>query len=195
MMTVSWAIAAPGGIPVWEETIFRALNELPNWLFPVLWGPMQFGAVLGAGVVAAALFVARRPASAVAYASASLLGWVLAIGVKNIVERGRPIGAGLDEVIVHGADPSGFGFISGHTTVAFAGATVVWVFFGRRWGTIAYVLALVVGVSRMYVGAHLPLDVAGGAAAGTIVGGLVTYGELILARASARRVRRQTAAR
>ena len=42
---------------------------------------------------------------------------------------------------------------------------------------LALVTAGVVGLSRMYVGAHLPLDVAGGAALGLAVGGLVEMGE------------------
>ena len=157
--------------------MFSIFNDLPGWLFPILWTPMQLGSMVGAGVVVAAFLVVRRRLFAVTYAAATLAAWLVAVGVKQIVARERPLSAGLDAV-VRGADASGFGFVSGHTTVAFAGATVIWVLYGRRWGTVAYTLAVIVGLARIYVGAHLPLDVFGGAAAGTIVGGLITWLEL-----------------
>ena len=170
-------IAAPGGVPGWEQRMFSIFNDLPGWLFPILWTPMQLGSIVGAGVVVAAFLVVRRRLFAVTYAVATLAAWLVAVGVKQMVARERPLAAGLD-AIVRGADASGFGFVSGHTTVAFAGATVIWVLYRRRWGTVAYSLAVIVGLTRMYVGAHLPLDVLGGAAAGTIVGGLITWLEL-----------------
>ncbi len=115
------------------------------------------------------------------FATASLLGWLAAVLVKEIVARERPLGAGVD-VVVRGANASGFGFISGHATVAFAGATVIWVFYGRRWGLVAYALAAVTGLARMYVGAHLPLDIVGGAATGALIGSIITWTELRLVR-------------
>ena len=87
----------------------------------------------------------RRPCAAT-YAAASAGGWLVAAAVKEIVARPRPLGAGID-AIVRGTAASGFGFISGHTTVAFAGATVIWVFYGRRWGLAAYLVATMVGIA------------------------------------------------
>jgi len=179
VLGVSWVIAAPGGVPEWEQSVVRLFNGLPDWLFPVIWGPMQLGSLVGALLVAFGLFAAQRRACAVTYAAAVVIGWLVAVGVKQVVGRERPVGAGLD-VMVRGADASGFGFISGHTTVAFAGATVIWAFYRRSWGLAAFGLAGVVGISRMYVGAHLPLDVVGGAAVGVFVGGLVTLIEHII---------------
>ena len=175
-VATTWVIAA-GGVPAWEQRIFSIFNDLPGWLFPILWTPMQLGAIVGAAFVVAAFLVVGRRLYAVTYAAATLAAWLVAAGVKQIVARERPLAAGLDAV-VRGVDAAGFGFISGHTTVAFAGATVIWVLYGRRWGTVAYTLAVIVGVARMYVGAHLPLDVLGGAAAGTFVGGLITWIEI-----------------
>ena len=180
----TWVIAAPGTVSGWERQIFASINGLADWLFPILWGPMQMGALLGAAIVVVGFLVMGRRPCAATYAAASAGGWLVAAAVKEIVARPRPLGAGID-AIVRGTAASGFGFISGHTTVAFAGATVIWVFYGRRWGLAAYLVATMVGIARIYVGAHLPLDVIGGAAAGTIMGGLVTWVELrILSRRS-----------
>lgn len=175
-VAATWLMAAPGTVPEWEQETFRAINRLPDWLFPVVWGPMQLGAIVGALIVALLLFLFRHRSPAATFAMTVAVGWLIAQGVKTIVARDRPLGAGLD-TIIRGVDMSGFGFVSGHTTVAFAGATVIWVCFGRRWGAFAYGLAAVVGFARIYVGAHLPLDVIGGAATGTLVAGTITWVE------------------
>jgi undecaprenyl-diphosphatase len=62
----------------------------------------------------------------------------------------------------------GPGYPSAHTTVAFAMAVVVACCFPRvRWAALA--VALVIGLARVYMGVHLPLDVVGGAALGLLV--------------------------
>jgi hypothetical protein len=63
--------------------------------------------------------------------------------------------------------------VSGHSAVAVALATVASPFLGRRARRIAWVLAGCVCVARIYVGAHLPFDVLGGAALGWAAGALV----------------------
>ena len=50
---------------------------------------------------------------------------------------------------------------------------MAWPWLGRRGRIVVAVLVTVVCLSRVYVGAHLPLDVVGGAALGLAVGGAV----------------------
>ena len=139
---IAWVIAAPGTAPGWEQSVFTWVNQGPDWLLSILWAPMQLGAVVGAMIVVIGFFLAGKRVCAATYGAASLAGWLVAVVVKEIVGRGRPFSAGV-ETIVRGVDATGLGFISGHTTVAFAGATVIWVFYGRRWGTGAYALAAI----------------------------------------------------
>src|SRR5204862_2172846 len=49
----SWVIVAVNhGVPGWEQDIFEWVNDLPDALWPVAWGPMQLGSLAGAlGVV------------------------------------------------------------------------------------------------------------------------------------------------
>jgi undecaprenyl-diphosphatase len=61
--------------------------------------------------------------------------------------------------------PHSASFPSGHSATAFAGATMLGYFVPRA-APAFYVLAAAIAYSRLYVGAHYPLDVLGGAAIG-----------------------------
>jgi hypothetical protein len=65
------------------------------------------------------------------------------------------------------------GFPSGHAAVAAALTVVVAARLSVRWAIGALVLGAFVVVGRMYVGAHLPLDLIGGAALGVVAGSSV----------------------
>jgi predicted Ser/Thr protein kinase len=76
-----------------------------------------------------------------------------------------PLVALLDEVYIFDVPDRGLGYVSGHSAVAVALAMVSSPFLGRRACRVAWVLAALVCVARIYVGSHLPLDVVGGAVA------------------------------
>jgi undecaprenyl-diphosphatase len=60
-------------------------------------------------------------------------------------------------------------FPSGHAIVAFALAGIVAPYLSRRWRIVAYAGAVAVAFSRIYLGAHNPLDVLAGAAGGLVI--------------------------
>ncbi len=64
---------------------------------------------------------------------------------------------------------SGYSFPSGHTLFFFAIATVL-IRFNRRAGTIAFIAATLMTLSRIYAGVHYPSDVLAGAIIGIVVG-------------------------
>ena len=159
-------VAAP------EADAFRLVNDLPSVPFGIVWVPMQLGnlLVVPAAVLAALAFRRWRLAAGLALAGAGV--YALAKVVKHFVLRGRPSEL-LDDVVVRGAAPHGLGFVSGHIAVVTALALVAWPWL-PRWGRWAAGVAVAaVFFTRMYVGAHLPLDMVGGAALGVAVGALV----------------------
>jgi membrane-associated phospholipid phosphatase len=169
-------VVHPDRVSSSEAELFRAVNAGPSWLYQPVWPIMQFGNVVVAIVVALLAGAAmRRWRVAAAGALAGVAAWYVAKLVKNLVERGRP-GAYLTDVRIPGVAEDGFGFISGHSTVAFALATVVAAAVPRRWHPVPFAIATIVAIARLYVGVHLPLDVLGGAAAGIAIGAVVAAG-------------------
>lgn len=77
--------------------------------------------------------------------------------LKNIFNRERPA-KGLDGVLVLGPVLRFSSFPSGHTVSAFALAAVLAAKFAPL-ALVFYGVAFLVGLSRVYVGAHYPLDV------------------------------------
>lgn len=108
-------------------------------------------------------------------ATDALSGFLIADGIKQLVHRDRPSQLSF---AVHQEEIYHASFVSGHTTTAFACATMLGLMTlgTRRWwvGPLALVWAFGVGVSRVYRGVHWPTDVVAGALAGAL-GSAVVY--------------------
>lgn len=163
------------GVSDFELEVFRFLNELPGALEPALAAVMQLGSLFAVQLAAlAALMVARRARRGLDLLLAGSLAWLAARVVKELIQRGRP-DALLHDVVLRGDAAAGFGFVSGHSAVAAALATVAAIYLPMRGKVLVWVLAGLVGIARVYVGAHLPLDVAGGLAMGWAIGSVVHF--------------------
>ena len=157
----------------WERDLFTLVNEHTLLPYVVVWAGMQFGNLFVIPFVAAAAAF-KRPRLGASLLVAGVTMYFAAKVVKDMIQRGRPA-ALIEDVVIRGATPHGLGFVSGHTAVATALALVAWPWFGRRGKAIVVFGAIFVAFSRVYVGAHLPLDVVGGAALGASAAGLVRF--------------------
>lgn len=87
--------------------------------------------------------------------------------LKRIIARPRP-----DYALQIGAIPfSRYSFPSGHTTVAFLLAILLSRYYPKYTG-VFYSVAVLVGLSRIYLGVHYLSDVVGGAVLGLAIGWL-----------------------
>lgn len=92
--------------------------------------------------------------------------------LKHLVGRTRPWldVAGLIPLVAEG-DPNSFP--SGHTCAAFAFAAALASGLRRLWGKVGvFLLAVLMGFSRLYVGVHYPSDVLAGMVIGLLAGWL-----------------------
>ena len=171
LIVVTSLVAATHRVSRFEEDVFRLINRLPDLLRPALNTVMQGGALGAVPVVVIIALTCRRARLARDMAIAGGAAWVAAKILKSLVGRQRPFAA-LEAVFRHTTD-TGLGFPSGHAAVAAALATAAAPYLGRHLRRTVWITALVVGIARIYLGAHLPLDVIGGWSLGWLLGSLV----------------------
>jgi undecaprenyl-diphosphatase len=153
-----------------DVAVFRRINHWPGWLYPPMW-TVQLSGVIGAlPLVAAAAALCRRLRLAAALVAATLLKVWLEAVAKMFVQRGRPAQT-LPDVILRGQSAAhGLSFPSGHAMVILAITALVAPYFKGGWKVLPWALAVAVCLSRVYLGAHFPLDVVAGAGLGLLIG-------------------------
>jgi membrane-associated phospholipid phosphatase len=154
-----------------EERTFRVFNDAPEFIHLPVWAVMQAGSLAAVGVTAGGLVQRGRPRVAAAAAISGMLVWGGVKAVKPTVGRGRPE-RHLHDVSVRGREQSGLGYPSGHAAVSLTLALISSENCSPSVRTAALAVAAITGGARMYMGAHLPLDVVGGYAIGTLCGQL-----------------------
>ncbi len=156
-----------------ETDVFRAINDHTVVPFFVAWPIMQLGNFLVIPLAAVAALATRRLRLAASLLAGGIAAYLIAADVvRRLVVRGRPATL-LDDVHLRHAPAHGLGFVSGHVAVVTALAVIAWPYLGPRWRAVAVAAAVLVALARMYVGAHFPLDVLGGAGLGLAVAGSV----------------------
>ncbi|GAA1157544.1 phosphatase PAP2 family protein [Nocardioides aquiterrae] len=156
-----------------EEAWFRAVNDVARstpWLHTPARLYAEYGVVLFAGLLLVSWLLARRTGdlSRVTAALWAPAGALVAVGLNQLVAGAvaeqRPYAAmpGVLVLVSRSSDPS---FPSDHAVMAGAVAAGV-LLAHRRLGLLAAGLAVLMAATRVYVGAHFPLDVVAGLALG-----------------------------
>ena len=164
-LLIAFAVSQCGTAPADARLVRRAADLRDGWFGSVLSAATTVGYVRWLGpltVLAAALvgFVLHRWRDALVIGFATVLAALLNHLAKRTFERTRP-NEGVHEVV------AGFSMPSGHAAASAAVATSVMIAMhdtpvGRAVCVIAVTFALLVGLSRVVLGAHFPTDVLAG---------------------------------
>ena len=148
--------------------LFRAITFLGNggWAFWVL------------GIILILFKKTRKTGLAI----------LLAIGVgaiftnvllKNLVDRARPYLSRIEYrsfwLSVKGMTESEASFPSGHATVSMASAMAFYLAFNKKWRWVGFIVAFIIGVTRLYFIVHYATDVVAGFIVGALAGVIGYY--------------------
>ena len=155
----------------WEFDWLYALQPI---LHPMLDKSMVFLSTIGnAGIMwivlaIICLIMKKTRRCGAQMAVAMLVTFVIGnLILKNAIGRDRP--CWIDPtVVLLVRNPTDFSFPSGHSMNGFTAAVTI-LFYNRRWGIAAVVLAALIAFSRLYHFVHFPTDVFAGIVIGTMV--------------------------
>lgn len=189
-------VASTGEVPGWEQWIFHAINDLPDWLETPMWVFQLAGLLLVPLLLAVIAAAFRQWWLAIALVVFVPLKLLVEKGVvKQLVERERPgtTICGYDRADPDAFDTScgnfrgdvpldGLSFVSGHAIIAWGAAALLWTVLPGRWRWVPVGIATLNAIARVYLGAHNPLDVVGGGAIGVAVAALLIIAADVIRR-------------
>jgi membrane-associated phospholipid phosphatase len=167
-----------------EERVFRTANEASDELRIPVRAVMQAGTFATVPAAAAVIWRSGRRRLATEVAATGSAAWLLAKAAKPLAGRPRPQGM-LENVTTRESIAGDLGWVSGHVAVSTALGVTLWPAVPRSVRPILVGLVLTTGFGRMYVGAHLPADLVGGAGLGMMCGAGVRLAVALVDRLAA----------
>lgn len=168
--------------PEWDKDLFIYLNSIHHpWLDPIMTFLSSYVSWTLVCVGIIVLMIYKNKSQGIAASFFMLLG--LGINsltnnlIKLVIMRPRPGHEILLQEVIRQLEDAGtaYSFFSAHSSNSVCMALFVALYFRNRYYTIiAFIWAIVVAYSRIYVGKHYPLDVMVGLVFG-ILTGLFSY--------------------
>src|SRR3989344_3711424 len=110
----------------------------------------------------------------ICFLTASIISQII---IKNIVKRARPCAKYIHLYKEYSVDfncPVDYSFPSSHATTAFAAATVISIFDKKRKWLYLFI-AILISLSRIYLGFHYFFDIASGAFIGLLISRIILF--------------------
>ncbi len=161
-------VAMSGKITGYELRLFRQINEWPDGWRSLAIALTSLGTAWMLFAVTLISIATRHYRLALRIFAGGALAYVLTEILKRLVMRPRPFVI-LPDVHVREAIAPGYGFPSGHTALATTISLLIFLNLPKRWRWLAIIWFGLVGLSRIYLGVHAPLDVVGGFLIGCMV--------------------------
>jgi membrane-associated phospholipid phosphatase len=182
LVALSLVWSAGQRLDAWVFLSFNLRGARPLWLDRVMVACTQIGNGFASLAFALILFLTGEPLLAYELILGTLTLWLVVELIKSLVRRSRPF-IRLTQARIVGFRAGGRSFPSGHTAQSFFIATLIIQHFhaGIEVALLLYGLALWVGITRMYVGAHYPRDVLAGSILGSAWGllGVIVEGYVL----------------
>ena len=167
LVAVSLVWSTGQRIDVWVLLYFNMHGRRAPWLdWMMLWFT-QIGNGIFAMVIIFIVFLRVDHLFAYELTLGTLTLWLIVELMKVLFHRTRPY-IKLKSIRIVGSRASGRSFPSGHTSQSFFMVTFMLHYYhgGVSVALVLYAIALLVGITRIYVGMHYPRDVLGGAMLG-----------------------------
>jgi membrane-associated phospholipid phosphatase len=157
-------------IDVWLFMLLNARGRRSAWMDWLMLAVTQLGNFIFAIILTMIIFLAGDRTVAYELVLGTMILGLIVTSMKILIHRTRPF-IKLQNIRIIGSRASGQSFPSGHTSQAFFLATLLSHYYGLGVYTLVfYLIAGLVGLTRIYVGMHYPRDVLGGAMVGTVWG-------------------------
>jgi undecaprenyl-diphosphatase len=131
---------------------------------------------IAVGILIILFLIKKTRFTAICAASSIILGRLMITEIiKRLYSSPRPylVLDNVNKLINENHDYQSFP--SGHAAIFFALATAIY-FFHKKWGIGCFVIAILVAISRIFIGVHWPTDVLAGALIGVISSIIIFYG-------------------
>lgn len=165
LFILATAASRSAQMALWEINLFTAIYSWPEFLHPLFIFITQFGSIYVLGILAILYLLKQHYHIVLRLLLSGTLAYMLAGVAKDLWGRGRPFELIPDivslEFIVRGP-----GYPSGHMAMATVLAFTLGHYLHKKYRLLLAAGALAVGLSRIYLGVHAPLDIVGGFAIG-----------------------------
>jgi uncharacterized protein (TIRG00374 family) len=162
------------GVGNLELYFFRFFNGLPGFLEPVFILISFFGTIGFVFVATIIALIRKHYSHAIKFLLAGVGAWLVTKWLKSFEYRARPSEI-LNNVQLRENLDSVIGYPSGHAAVSTAIGVIAYMYTPKRLHPVITWTIILVCLSRLYLGMHLPVDVIGGFGVGLAIASLINY--------------------